>query len=533
MKKLAILIVVALLCLSVCGASAETTLTRLTEFSNTYAYWVYGSDLLRIEGRGGYALARPDGALITEAVYTSSFDYNYGWVIASKEGQGQGIINGEDGKEITPFKYGDVRVRNYYWALCFNLVTATADNYDYKSYSNDNEFYLIDTVDIYWLPEGRLVASLPRSNYSDNYAVGTVLNIEDRATGKVTSYDSQWNALGEVRYTSDNTYAPHYTTYSENGQQGLVDPDGNVVMTPAYRYVDDDVYDGYFTVSTGEKYGLADLTGSVVIPAQYDRICYLYDAPGFVGHAYVINGYVCVENNNKLGYYSLTGGETCPPKYASANLDNNGVSALFTDMAGNINILAADGTETMLEGYSRVSAASYTGGVYYETSDDDYNSGLIDWHGVEILPTEYNTLDISGSGRYLLTQKTYKDPYIVWELSCNDFDAAAPQPAPEPEPAPAPQVEGQPEGQPANQPATAPAGDSANSAAVLLIDNAITMLQTNPEFSATLLESAAVMLAGNDQAVAIVNSAVTLLKADPATNAATVSTLLTTLKGIL
>ena len=399
----------------------------------------------------------------------------------------------------------------------------------YRSYSDDNTYYLISTVDFYFLPEARLAGSLPRTNYSNARAYGEVINIEDRATSTVTAYDKNFAPLGTVRYTSDNSFAPHYSSFSSNGQQGLMDPDGNIVMNPAYRYVSTDVYGGYFTVSTGDKYGLADLSGNVVIPADYDRIKYCYYAPGVAGegkgdYAYSVFGYVCVENNNKLGYYSLAAGETCPPKYASTNLDNNGASALFTDMAGNINILAADGVETMLEGFERVSDLDYTGGMYYRTTNADYDYGMIDWHGVEILPCEYNTLSTSGSGRYLLTQKTYKDPYIVYALDYSAFEAA-----------PAPAVVEQPATDPAQvteQPATQQPAEGSNSAVVLIIDQAIAMLSTNPTLSATLLDSAALMLQDNPNALAIVNSAATLLRADSA-NAETVSTLLTTLKTLL
>ena len=540
MKKLTALILTLALCLCAFPAFADGTLTQIAQLDS--AYWIYNSDLLRVESRNGYAVARADGTLITDYLYTSSFDYEKGWIVASKENAGEGIVS-KDGVEITPFQYGDIDILSACWTACINLVKATADNYDYRSYSNDTDYYLISTVDFYWLPEGRLAGSVPRTNYNGCRAYGDVLNIEDRATGTVTCYDSQFNALGTVRYTSDNSFAAHYSTFSSNGQQGLMDPDGNIVMNPAYRYVDDDVYGGYFTVSTGDKYGLADLTGTVVIPAEYDRVRYCYYAPGVAGegsggYAYSVFGYVCVENNNKLGYYSLANGETCPPKYASTNLDNNGASALFTDMAGNINILAADGVETMLEGYERVSALDYTGGIYYRTTNANYDYGMIDWHGEEILPAEYDTLSVSGSGRYLLTQKTYKDPYIVYEISYGAVEsasAAIPAQAPG---EPAVSTEQPATQEPATQepateqPAAQQPADAASNPVVLIIDQAILMLGTNPDLSATLLDSAALMLQENPAALAIVNSAATLLRADPA-NAETVSTLLTTLKGML
>lgn len=41
-------------------------------------------------------------------------------------------------------------------------------------------------------------------------------------------------------------------------------------------------------------------------------------------------------------------------------------------------------------------------GMLYITRDENYNNGLIDWHGVEIIPTGDASLKMSGSGQYLI-----------------------------------------------------------------------------------------------------------------------------------
>ena len=502
MKRILALLLAALLCLFACAASAETTLTPYAQLEN--ASWISGTDLVCLESRDGCAIATADGAPLTEPVYYRSMEGHYGWIVASKV-EGDSLIRGvvsPEGKEITPFQYGDIDILNENWASCVVLKEATADNYDYRAFIGDG-YYLIDTVDIYWLPEGRSF-TLTRDHFNGAKAYGELINIEDRATGTVTCYDAQFNAVGEVKYTSDDSLARRYTTFSDNGQRGLMDPDGNVVLPASYQYVDTNVKDGYFTVSTGDKYGLADLQGNVVVPAQYDRINTGYYTPGDMGSLYVINGYVCVENDGKLGYVNINGAETCPPRYAKDNLDNNGMSALFTDMSGVMNLLAADGVETPLEGFDSVYPAQYGYGMYYITHDADYDSGLIDWHGVEVLPCDYRTLALSGSGRYLMGQKGYDDPIDVWEIA---FDVAEPD---------------------------APAEADADVApAATVIDSALQALTDSPDAAVALLEEAAKLLEGNDAALAILNSALTLLKTDAASNADAVRTLLESVKALL
>lgn len=520
MKKFLAILLSALLALSAVSAVAEVTLTPYAEVED--ASVISGSDLLKLSLKNGYALAAMDGTQLTDAIYGSSMYSEKGWITASKPSeddyQTHGVLNAE-GEEVVPFKYGDVKIKNSKWALAFTLVLATADNYDYSSWGNDNTYYLIDTVDVYYLPEAKCVATIARTNFKDCTAIGDYINIEDRATGVVTTYDSAFNALGEVKYTSSDDFVPHYTTFSDNGQKGLVDPDGNVVLPASYKYVDNTIHDGYYTVSTGDLYGLADLEGNVVVPAEYDRILTsYYSNTEDYSSPYVVNGYVAVDQGGKLGYYSLTEGVTCEPRYARDNLDNHGMCAQFTDMAGNINLLAADGVETALEGYDRVYPLDGAGGLLYRVNDSDYNYGVIDWHGNVVLPVEYDDADISGSGKYLAVKTDYNAPTQIFEVAWTPDAASAEAPK-----------EGGEEGE-----AAAPASTSA---AALILDNVVTLLNADPAANgvaaATLLQTVVDQITDNDAAKTVLNSAITLLNTDSAANGASVLTLLESVRGML
>ena len=519
MKKCLAILLAALLALSAVSALAEITLTPYADVEN--AGVVSGCNLLKLDLRNGYALATMDGTQLTEDAYSSSFYYEKGWITARKlsddDYQTNGVLS-VDGQEVVPFRYGDVKIKNAFWALGFTLTLATADNYDYNSWGSDNTYYLIDTVDVYYLPEAKCVATMVRANFKDCDAYGAYINIEDRATGVVTTYDSNFNALGQVKSSYNTDLIPHYTTYSENGQQGLLDPDGNVVLPASYKYVDANVHDGYYTVSTGDLYGLADLNGNVVVPPEFDRIMTSYYASSSdFSNPYVVNGYVAVVKDDKLGYYSVAEGRvSCEPRYAKDNLDNHGMCAQYTDMAGTPCLLAADGVETALEGYDNVYPLDGAGGMFYRVNDADYNYGVVDWHGNIILPVEYDSVAISGDGKFLAVKKDYNSPLEVLEISGAPENTAAA--------ADAVQV-------------SADAGEGTPSAAAVLLDNAIMLLNSDPAANGTaaiaLLETTASQLNDNDAARSLVTSAITLLNADAVGNAASAVALLENAKAML
>ena len=519
MKKCLAILLAALLTLSAVGALAEINLAPFAEVEN--ASVISGCDLLKLDLRNGYALAAIDGTQLTDAVYASGMYFEKGWITARKPSEDDYQTNGVlsvEGQEVVPFQYGDVKIKNACWALGFTLTLATADNYDYSSWGSDSTYYLIDTVDVYYLPEAKCVASIPRTNFKDCNAYGAYINIEDRATGVVTTYDAGFNALGEVKYSSSDDLIPHYTTYSENGQQGLLDPEGSVVLPASFRYVDTNVRDGYFTVSTGDLYGLADLNGNVVVPAEYERIqtSYYASTPDY-SSPYVVNGYAAVVKDDKLGYYSVAEGlVSCEPRYSKDVLENCGVSAQYTDMAGTPCLLAADGVETALDGYDNVRPLDGAGGMLYRVGDADNHYGVVDWHGNVVLPLEYNSVNTTGDGKYLLAQKGYGDPVQVLEVVGTVTEAAVAD------------EDAQPSGTD---------GSESLSAAAVLLDNAMMLLNSDPEANGAaaiaLLETTVSQVSDNEAARGLVSSAITLLQADAVGNAASAITLLENAKSML
>lgn len=402
-------LVLALIVLTA-GALAEGTLTPMQTLDG--AEWIDGTSLLAIETDGLEAMANLDGTALTEAVYTN-FDSDYGVVTAARPDvdayNAYGALRA-DGTELMPFVYGDIEVLSPEWAVGYKLTEADSSNYDYTVLLEDDVYLLIDTADVYNLLTGECLATFTRDEFADATAVGHSLNVENRASGEVTTYDLSFNALGTVNSLYDDSLAQmDVTTFYERGT-GLMDGEGNVIADPVYDSIGG-FYGGYAYVSLDDKYGLIDEAGNIALAIEYDDVDTSYYLPlsgSGEGSGYNAFGYFAVELDGKLGYVDEQGNVTCEPKYSVDVLDNNGASATYTDLEGKFHILAADGVETVVEGYEDVYPLNYLGGMFYRVTNEDYDYGVIDWHGNVVLPAQYNSINASGDGMYLLADVDYE-----------------------------------------------------------------------------------------------------------------------------
>lgn len=581
MKRKIRVLLAALLCLMMAVPACAAPML-VQDNMNSDLRWVDGTNLLRTPGKDGYSLNSIDGTALTGAIY-NNFSFSKGYITAAQVNTGTyncfGVFD-TNGKVLVPFEYGDIKMESSDWALGVVLEDATAESYDYSSWSDSDTFYNIVRVDVYHMPEGKKLAELPRANFVDCSAVYHSLNIQDRATGVITTYDENFNALGTTDSIYGGDYAQSdYSTFRENGQSGIKDAAGNVIMAPSFSSVYDFRY-GYAEVSTGTHTGLVNTKGEVVVPAEYQRIkttSYLPVDKEGSSSGYNAFGYFTVVNDeNKVGFVNESGVLTCTPTYSKDIVECNGVSMTLTDLEGNLRLISADGVETTLTGYSKVYALYYAGGMYYRVTDaatDMY--GVIDWHGEVVLPCEYNSVSVSGDGQYLLVNKDW-EKCMIYQLTyptATAAEAAAPAeeaPAAEApaEEAPAAEAPAAEEAAPAEEAANSGKGSLADKAAgklngsadaatetaeeaapaettesagsagttdkasvVGMLNSAITLLNTdaagNGNSAASLLQNARSML-GEDKAnvIALLDSAITLLNSDAAANGASVVALL-------
>ena len=551
-KLLASLITVsAVLALGVC-AWAGTTMENIgtIDFADE---WIDGTNLLeKPDGSGLYVLSDMDGNTLSEKSYGRiGYDSGYGFISVQVEPDdginGIGAVN-LSGKEIVPCSYGKVDFENEHWIRAIALKESTADQYDYESWIGDG-YYLIDHADFYYVDDegnAALASSLSRDIYMDSNAYGRFINIENRADGSITAYDGSWAVVETpepLKYLSDEAPGADekINSYYENGQYGLKDAAGNVIIGPTYGYIEN--FKGEYAevenrLESGDVKGLIDKTGAVIVPVEYDDVDYGYYAPAtpennYSNYSYNNFGYFAVEKDNKLGYVDMAGNLTCDFTIAESNCDVYGASAIYTDMGGAKHILAADGTDTDVSQYESIYALNSGSGMYYKVCDSDDNYGVIDWHGDGIAEVKYNDVDLSGDGQYLLLQEEYNSPCELVKLTYT-ADSAPAAPAEDTGASLTVAEEGG-EGE------AAPAEGGADSADLSsikgLIDSAITLANTdaaaNKDAIIGILTSAATSLAESKPEVkAVLDSAISMMNSD-AVDGASVATILNSVKTLL
>lgn len=544
------------------SVSADTTLTKVGSMAE--ASLVDGTNLFKVRGSNGYGLADLDGNVLTGTIYSSSFYFEDNFITAYENVEGvnhEGLLD-LNGKQVMPFQYGDVSVLSTKWAIGFVLEEASADAYDYESWFGDNSYYKISKVDIYYLGDGtgKCLASLDRSQYMESRAYGDYISVLDRSTTQAAIYDSEWNQIATG--LSDTYEEPEgykdIEIYSENGQQGLKDAEGNIIMEPAFKYINESE-GNYMTVSTGEKEGLIDIQGNIIVDAQFDDISTSYYTPSSEQiddqRSYVAAGYVAFYQDGKLGFADMNGNITCQPKYAKDNVEVNGASATLTDLEGNTIIVAADGVETVISDYE-VRPLYYGSGMFYRIEDSDYNYGLIDWHGEELLPCEFSGIELTGDGQYVYAEVDYESgdiyqltyPEAASAGAASDAGAdgqASADPAAGGEETAASGEEAAADttvsseaaaesGADDEAAADADAAGSDTSAVGSLLDNALALLDAQDYASAQSMVSSAKILLGESgsDASALLDSALTLLNAE-SVDASSVAALLTSAKALL
>lgn len=504
-KVVAIMVLAGILGAST-AVSAETTLTEIRTVQN--ARWIYNTNLLKAETPTGYAVQTVDGTMLTEGIYRD-FDCSYGYLIVDENEDGleyEGVIM-QDGTQLIPCDYADIKVLNENWVLAFKLEEATADQYDYESWFSNDTYYKITNVDVYAITDNAAVCvvSLPRENYLDAYAVGEYINIQDRATSVISSYDRSYTQIAtDLSYISTNPVEViDYEIFSENGQKGIKDIEGNVILEPSYQYIYDMRY-GYFEVSTGEKEGLLDEAGNVVVPAEYDYVQTTYygayNAKYDTSATYCALGYYTVTLNDKVGFVGSDGQLASEPKYSKDVLSSNGVSGIVTDITGDKILVAADGVETILEGYDSIYPIDGGCGMYYLVRNADYMEGMIDWHGEEVFPCIYDDISMSYDGKYLLITEDYSN-YVLYEVTTNLVTEGAVA---------------------AEETAVV---EEATAAEETIVDETVTAENAVVEESVATEETA---VADNSGVIAVINSAKSILASDSAENRVAAATIIKT-----
>lgn len=489
--------------------TGEPSIELMGEISGTE--FVYGTHFVQASNDGvNYALLMPDGTQLTEPVY-QDFEYQYGWICAEQVVNGSALsgLLSMEGAEIIPCLYHELKVLNENWVVGYTLAKdGTEEDHDFWDFYGN--YYRIDSATIYHISETELTSvTLTRDQIENVAAEEDYLNIQDRTTGAVTTYDANFTAVA----ASDSIYNFENLSSRAALARKLSDDTGYQINGHEFP---DGYASAYIFSQDQSKYGVVDMNGNIIIPAEFDRI----DSYSDTAIHYWSNGYFAVERNDKIGYVTKDGKVTCELKYETEKFENEGMAGYYHNDDGTYTLVSADGVETT--GFVN-SLRSNGNGLFWQTLDSENKELLLDWHG-NVLFEGYVNADITTDGKYMIVQQYNSAPQIYAVDRAGEEETAA-------------GLGAKAGGEPETSADLTEIGEATQSDANEILKNAAELLkadiEANGDEAVELLKQAKSVLDGENQdAAALINSAVALLQAGAA-DAEPVLTLIATAQEML
>ncbi|MBR2571399.1 MAG: DUF1002 domain-containing protein, partial [Clostridia bacterium] len=376
--------------------------------------FITGTELMTAEDEstGLYAVIDLAGRQLTEAEFDRySFEFDRGWIKVTERRGDEAFLGlmSRNGAMAVPCEYDHLEVLNENWAIAYQLTQdGTANDRDF--FSGDKNYRIGTAVICHLTAEEVSKVSLSRDQFAEAQAEEDYINIRNRATGAVTTYNGSFEAVATVDYPWD------FSGFST--REVLLD---TIRDKTGYSVYDQNFPDGYSRAYDGSnRYGVIDMRGEPVIPFDYDRIEDVYNPQQHVW----ANGYFCVEKDGKFGYVTAGGVETCPLAFsAEPYFGNAGMAARVHNEDDSYTLVAADGV--ISEGYSYLSDLGAGLGLLWTAEQaGERATNLIDWHG-NVLMEDVYSVHASGSGKYVLIQTNWQEPYVLYGVKWSPSDEIA------------------------------------------------------------------------------------------------------------
>lgn len=433
MKKLLAVILALALCLG--GAAlAEVEGPLFEAKSISTLSFSEQSDVLKYTNyANGYGFVSLTDGKLTQDMF-GALDYEgFGYYEAINENglDTHGLVD-KTGAEIVPFNYSAFQVYSAQLVGAIILVETDEEKGDYSGgFFGSGEQYNIDHVDVWYIPEHKMVGTLTRDQYSRGRGVGNgeYVLVQDRNDG-LTLYNAALESVDhlfesyddpELRlYQPDITVAPTLVSRvtGETLSDDTIDRVSSIAGTDDYvavkrtvkvnfkdqercalytsagekltdyvlgsvervfgdRYVISEIYDPDLSARLTGVYDLEK--GEQIVPFAYDRLIPTDNMTG-------LNGYFMVVKDDKAGFVDAESNVTCPLDYPTGIIEYRlGCSFICeSEEDGKLTLVAGDGTVTDLTelGVTEVFSGEIgSDGQFIRVRNADAKSGVIDWHG--------------------------------------------------------------------------------------------------------------------------------------------------------
>lgn len=194
-------------------------------------------------------------------------------------------------------------------------------------------------------------------------------------------------------------------TYERDGKIGLINLEGKEISKPVYDSIDALPYkEGELLVKQNDKFGVINIKGNELVKAEYDQIAvdgYFVENEGYKYAGYIVSE--TTENGYRYGYVDINGKLVIETEYNDlsriANIKKNDEVYLLVAKDGRYGVLK-NGTQLIPNEYQSIQYDE-TNDIYVVEKNKKY--GVLSSEGKELIPVQYNEIDITGMFIYATT----------------------------------------------------------------------------------------------------------------------------------
>lgn len=296
---------------------------------------MYEKSTLKYKENGKYGIINFAGKKITKAIYDEieNLPYKEGELLV-KQNDKYGVININGGK-IVNIEYDQISVDEYY---------SDGDKYKYAGY---------------------IISNKTQEGYRYGY-----INYK----GELLE-DIEYNELSRNNDVDDKDNI--YLICAKNGQYGVTQ-NGKKILENEYQSINFDKTNNVFVIEKSKKYGIANLTGKIVVPVEYSQI----DITGI---------YLYAQNAQGITVYNSDGSQVnIDTNIAILNTDNEKYRIKINSEEGTkYGIIKKDGTQIIKEKYNYI---EYLYDNYFIVSNEESKLGVINDKDEEKIKIMYDSI---------------------------------------------------------------------------------------------------------------------------------------------
>lgn len=313
-KKLIVIIVslVVVAAVAVGGFFVVKSLLKKAPSSEAITYNLFNDSLVTVKQGDKYGYMNEAGELAIPAKYDKAREFDNGYAIV-EENEKVSLIDTKGEVKLTPAYDGIYDITDYNSLIVYNITENKKDD-DTDSDSDtdsENKTYTYSIIDM----DGKELTT--EKFESIGGSCGSYIEVtQNKKNGYFDLNTNEMVVKPQFDEISDALFDKNIAVVTVGEKSGLIDMKGSIILNPTYDSISMiggtvDSNSVLFYVTDNEKHGVIDSTGKVIITPSYDDVAYFND------------GYFVVEMNDRCGVCDTAGNQIINSSYEYIGSKNN------------------------------------------------------------------------------------------------------------------------------------------------------------------------------------------------------------------